>query len=297
MLRHFFCSSLSAISAVATAALFTAGAATSADLGSVAEPVPPARQWTFNFTPYSWLPWVTGDMTIKGRQFDVDVTPWDIIEHLDDLDFMWMSYMEARRGPIGLFTDIVYAKFSGSRFILKSKSVSPHVSGSIGAALAADYEYAIVEAGGAYEVGKWGASAVDLLAGARYWHQETDVSVDLTGTTNLAGLTISGGRAIAASGSVDWVDPFIGARLRHHLAPGEEIMLRGDIGGFDAGSEFSWQLLGTYNWKLCTTGGYVIDGYLGYRALSVDYSQGSGATRFEYDILQHGPVTGVTVRF
>ena len=124
---------------------------------------------TVTFTPYSWLPWITGDTTIKGRQFDIDVTPWEIVEHLDDLDFMWMSYMEARRGPVGLFTDIVYAKFSGSKFIFKSKTLSPHVSGSLGAALSAEYEYAIVEVGGAYEVATWGSGAtdVDLLAGAR----------------------------------------------------------------------------------------------------------------------------------
>ncbi len=299
MERHRFFSSISAISAVASAALLTAGSASSADLGRATEPVPPASQWTFTFTPYSWLPWVTGDTVVEGRKFDVDVTPWEIVEHLDDLDFMWMSYMEARRGPIGLFTDIVYAKFSGSKFILKSKTFSPHVSGSLGAALGAEYEYAIVEVGGAYEVAKWGAGTtdVDLLAGARYWHQETDVTVDATATANLAGLTVSGSRAIASSGSVDWVDPFIGARLRHHLGPGEELMFRGDVGGFGAGSEFSWQLLGTYNWKLCTASGHLIDGYLGYRALSVDYSQGSGTTRFEYDILQHGPVSGLTIHF
>jgi hypothetical protein len=300
MERHHFFSSISAIGAVATAALLTAsGPAASADLGSCAAPVSAPSQWTSTFTPYGWLPWITGDTVVEGRKFDVDVTPWEIIEHLDDVDFMWMSNMEARRGPLGLFSDIVYAKFSGSKFILKSKSFSPHVSGSVGAALDAEYEFAIVEAGGAYEVAKWGAGATafDLLAGARYWHQETDVAVDATLTTNLAGLTISGNRAIASSGSVDWVDPFIGARVRHQLAPGEELMLRGDVGGFDAGSEFSWQLIGTYNWKLCTASGYLIDGYLGYRALSVDYTQGSGVSRFEYDVLYQGPVSGLTIHF
>jgi hypothetical protein len=60
----------------------------------------------------------------------------------------------------------------------------------------------------------------------------------LTGTVAFSGplgITISGNRAIASSGSVDWVDPFIGARVRHQLAPGQEIVLRGDVGGFGAG--------------------------------------------------------------
>jgi hypothetical protein len=42
---------------------------------------------------------------------------------------------------------------------------------------------------------------------------------------------------------------------------------------------------------------YVLDGYLGYRALYVDYSQGSGSTKYEYDVLQQGPVVGATLRF
>ena len=48
---------------------------------------------------------------------------------------------------------------------------------------------------------------------------------------------------LLTSGSVDWADPFIGARLQHQLAPSQEITLRGDVGGFGAGSQFSWQAM------------------------------------------------------
>ena len=53
----------------------------------------------------------------------------------------------------------------------------------------------------------------------------------------------------------------------------------------------------TYNWQMCTMGGRLIDGYFGYRALSVDYSQGSGDTRYKYDVLMQGPVMGATLHF
>ena len=36
---------------------------------------------------------------------------------------------------------------------------------------------------------------------------------------------------------------------------------------------------------------------LGYRALSVDYEKGSGANKFEFDVVEHGPVVGLTVRY
>ena len=61
------------------------------------------------------------------------------------------------------------------------------------------------------------------------------------------------------------------------MAPGQNVTLRGDVGGFDVGSEFSWQVIATHDFQLCVTERYTIDGYLGYRALSVDYSEGSGA--------------------
>jgi hypothetical protein len=35
----------------------------------------------------------------------------------------------------------------------------------------------------------------------------------------------------------------------------------------------------------------------GYRALYVDYPQGSGNTLYEYDMLTHGPIMGITARF
>lgn len=104
-------------------------------------------------------------------------------------------------------------------------------------------------------------------------------------------------RATERSGSVDWVDPFVGMRLRNQLGPNEELMIRADFGGFGAGSDFSWQVLATYNWQMCVLGGHVLDGYVGYRALSVDYSQGSGTSRYEYDDLQQGPVIGSTLHF
>jgi hypothetical protein len=237
------------------------------------------------------------------------VSPKEIIDNLDWSTLpTWMSYAEARRGPISFFNDIVYSKLSGSADFAKS-SHRKVIAGSLGGDIEVDYEQATIEVGGAYEV--WsgetpalaGSSALELLGGARYWHQEVDISGDLNATIAVGGpggiidLTRSGDRVFAKSGSIDWVDPFVGARVRHQLAPGKELEVRADIGGFGAGSDFSWQALATYNWQLCTTGGYVIDGYLGYRALSVDYAQGSGKTRYEYDVLQQGPVTGLTIRF
>jgi len=77
----------------------------------------------------------------------------------------------------------------------------------------------------------------------------------------------------------------------------EEFVLRGDVGGFGVGSEFSWQAIATYNSPLGEIHGIPVDGYVGFRALAADYSQGSGKTKFEWDNVIYGPVIGATMRF
>jgi hypothetical protein len=138
---------------------------------------------------------------------------------------------------------------------------------------------------------------LDFYAGGRYWHQDLKVSADLALTPDAGGLDINGDRAIARSGSVDWVDPFVGLRLRYKPAIDQELVLRGDVGGFGAGSDFSWQVVGTFQWYACSFWGMDYDAWVGYRALSVDYSKGSGINRFELDDIQHGPVVGVSSKF
>ena len=303
----------SVLVASAFCGLFAAtGPAVGADLGPqpyqpLTEPVPPASQWQFSFTPYLWLPWISGNAVVKGRGLDVAVDPAQVIDALNWPDIVpaWMSYAEARRGPLSLFNDIVWADLAGSEGFTR-RFHGRLATATFGGNISADYQLAIVEAGGAYAIwsrgsqGSPGSTAFDLLAGARYWHQDLDVHADFRATVALngpLGLTRSGSRAIAKSGSVDWVDPFVGARLRQQLASGQAFVLRGDVGGFGAGSQFSWQAIATYNSPLCEIHGIPVDGYVGFRALSADFSQGSGRSKFEWDNVIYGPVIGATMRF
>jgi hypothetical protein len=307
--RRFFAGGSTAL----VSFLALVGSALSADLGPnpqpqlLPEPLPPLSQWEFSFTPYLWLPWMSGNVVVKGRGFDVAVDPAQLITALDWPTIVpaWMSYAEARRGPLSLFNDIVWADVSGGGGFSRTVS-SRFATATLGGNIKADYQLAIVETGGAYTVwsqgkqGSPGSTTFDLLTGARVWYQNVDISGNLTGTVALngpLGLTISGNRAIAKSGSVDWADPFVGARIQQQLGPGQEIVLRGDVGGFGAGSQFSWQAIATYNSPLCEVHGIPVDGYVGFRALYVDYSQGSGTSKFEFNNVIYGPVIGATMRF
>jgi hypothetical protein len=294
-----------ALLAALSALLGAAGTAAGADLGSG----PPAyeermraapRPWTLSFTPYSWLAGLNGHTTVKGRTTDIDADPVEILEHLDGVP--WMSYGEARLGRFALYGDIVYAPLG-----VDASATRTLGGATLDATLGVDVEQTIAELGAAYEVASWrsgsligygtGFTAIDVLAGARYWRQDVEVNLALTATLDVAGLSLSGSRAVARAGTVEWVDPLVGLRLRHQLAPGHELVLRGDIGGFDAGSTFSWNVVGAYTWEIGAHAGIAYSGVLGYRALSVDFEKGSGTSRYEYDVVQHGPLLGLKASF
>lgn len=299
MRRCFSNASTLKAAAVALAFFSASGSAIGADFGAAPSPVAPADPWRLSFVPYAWLPWLQGDMTIRGRTVALDINPIQVLDHLERVPFM--GYAEARKGPLALYSDIFYANLGLTADGVRSRGVAPGITATLGAALGVDFEEAVVEVGGAYEIARWssgtGSTAIDALAGARYWHQDMSINLALTGTVDLDGLIVSRGVAIARGGSVDWVDPVVGGRIRHQLAPGQELLVRGDVGGFGAGSEFSWNALAVYSFVLEVRDGVTYSGVLGYRALDVDYEQGAGRTLYEYDVLQHGPITGLSITY
>jgi hypothetical protein len=141
---------------------------------------------------------MTGDVVVKGRTLDVSVDPAQLIDHLDWPVIVpaWMSHAEARRGPLSLFNDIVWADVTGSGGFSRTFH-GRRAAATFGADIDVDYGLAIVEAGGAYTVwsqgrqGSPGSTAFDFLAGARWWHQDIDVSADLTTTLTLGVPAIS----------------------------------------------------------------------------------------------------------
>ena len=149
-----------------------------------------------------------------------------------------------------------------------------------------------------------------VLGGARYWNQELDISLRVAGTLTAdvqadfkrLGLSVrrsvkrSAATAIARSGDLEWVDPFVGGRIRHQIAPDKELMLEGDVGGFGAGSDFSWQVVGTYGFDVHCFG-TPLHTVIGYRALAVDYSENGRFGRNDLDFVEHGPVMGVKLRW
>ena len=72
--------------------------------------------------------------------------------------------------------------------------------------------------------------------------------------------------------------------------------MRGDFGGFGAGSDFTWNLAGilAYDFHIRSVSTSVL---LGARALYQDYDEGSAEGLIRWDVTQYGPLIGLSFRF
>lgn len=130
-----------------------------------------------------------------------------------------------------------------------------------------------------YRVYESEAVDVDLGAGLRFWNLNNRLSIG-------PGVLPIG---VNYSQTENWVDPLLAGRLSARLGGPWSLTLVGDVGGFDVGSQFTWQAIGTVNYKWNDQ----LTLRAGYRALSVDYENG----KFLYDVVMQGPIVGATYRF
>lgn len=268
-------------------------------------PVTAVETWTFSLTPYAWATSLSGHTTVRGVTSDVDASFFDILDHTQfpkDL-FQLAAFGEARYGRFALLTDLAYMKLGIGADLARTRGTD-RINGSVGASAGLKVEMFIAEFAAAYEVARWNAStapgsgtALDLYAGGRAWWQRGEAKIQIFGTLNIGNFTRNVDGTLSAVGSVNWVDPLVGARLRHQFAPGFDLSISGDVGGFGVGSKFTWQALAALNYEFAKTKSVTWSGMLGYRAISVDYSKGSGLSTYEYNMTMYGPIFGITARF
>jgi hypothetical protein len=135
-----------------------------------------------------------------------------------------------------------------------------------------------------------GAELLERAIQKRFGPGKT-VTVSKSANINLDGVV-----ARSRSGDLEWVDPFIGGRLRHAFGNNQDLTVEADVGGFGVGSEFSWQVVATYGFDVHCLG-TPIHTVVGYRALGVDYRENGAYGENALDFVQHGPVMGVKLRW
>lgn len=130
---------------------------------------------------------------------------------------------------------------------------------------------------------------VEVLASLAYFDLSADLK--LTTTTAVGGVVT----VREASQGASWVDPLIGLQYNVPFADRWRFNLRGDIGGFGVGSDFSYQALVNLGWQATDSVRLVF----GYRLIGFDYEDGDRGSRSyqRYDLTEQGPLAGIAFTF
>jgi hypothetical protein len=261
-----------------------------------------ANGWAITVTPYAWAPSFVGDFTIRGYNVNASASFFDLIRDADRV-VPAMGYVELQKDRFAVFGDVFYAQLGFARSDTVHFDPLAELKITLSAKAKLLTTLAIAQAGAAYEVARWeegeGAwSALDLYAGARYWYASADLTVDFKESIDFErrGWKRVGKQSINLSGRFDWVDAVVGMRVRQQLSPGNEIEFVGDIGGFGAGSNVSWQVYGGYT-RSFRCGNASVAASFGYRVLGVDYDGGSGKNVWHLDTIMHGPLAALSVHW
>lgn len=270
-----------------------AAAAAGQPVGEVAE-----KKWEIAIAPYIWMPSYSGDVGVKGVTANIDQTFIDILDNSDRV-FGLMGVLDAKYGRLvfqfnGAWTTAQFEEQKGlGRNVLASGELSAQM----------DVDSTWLEFVGGYRLIEKALDEgdptskrrlyLDAYAGARVTILSTNTTLSTaTDVTLPDGTFIEGGKSRVIDQEESWVAPIIGLRLGCDLSERWSFIVRGDIGGFGAGSDFEWQAAGLFAYRWFTSWGGV-SAYIGFRALGQDYTNGG----FTWDMTTYGPLLGVAFQF
>ena len=229
------------------------------------------EDWRFRLSPYMWLAGLKGDVgTIPPLPAaPVDISPSDALK---DTEGGAMVLLDAKRGRHGFLVDLLYTDV---------RSDTALVPAPINLDMRSISKTTIATVAYQYELYRQKQTVVDLLAGARYWHIESELQFS-------GGLGILAGRNIRNTES--WVDPVLGVKGRLPFGESRYYFEGGaGIGGFGVGSDFAYEINANVGYQWTESIGTTI----GYRMFDVDYEKGG----YVYDVRQQGLQLGLTWAF
>jgi hypothetical protein len=137
-----------------------------------------------------------------------------------------------------------------------------------------DMDEWMVEATGSYRF----SPTFEVVGGARYTSLETAIELRRAQGTS------------ATSAKADWIDPLVGVRLALPLSQAFAFSIRGMIGGFGVGCDFTWDADARLKWHASKS----VTLSFGYRYLDQDYEKDGG---FKWDVVSQGPLAGASLTF
>jgi hypothetical protein len=252
----------------------------------------PGDGWTFAVQPYVFLP--SSNATLKydipegGGSADVEITN----PVLEELSFAAMVSAEARKGRWAIVTDFLYLDCGGQDSRVRSVDFTGP-GGVIPISASANLDTSTTLKGGewalagSYTLLRGESSALDVLAGFRYFGLKTSTSWHLTGAITGPGPGQSFDATGSSSDRVDLWDGIVGVRGRLGLGSGRwGIPFYLDVG--TGASTLTAQVVAGIQYRFSS-----IDLNLEYRYLYYDVAGDS----LIQDVSFAGPAVGVRFRF
>lgn len=234
------------------------------------------NKWHGEFTPVVWLANTTTNFSVGDRSRALQLNAADA---LGNFQAGGTARIEATNDKWGAFADLF--------FINLEDTVQVGPRGNVPLSIGVDNT--VWQVAGTYRVVNKEKFDLDVLAGARGYSIDLDVNVDPF--VGPAGVYRAPGKL--ASAGLSFVDPIIGAKAKWQLSDKWDVDTYADIGGFGAGSDFTYRLGLNFGYAANKT----VTLRAGYILMDFDYSQGSGIDKIDYDTTMYGPVLGVGFKF
>jgi hypothetical protein len=250
-----------------------------------AAPSPPPEPWCvtppdteFRIGIPGWITGLQGDFGVRGVVTEQDVKFTDILKRLD---MIAVGSLYARYHRWEIFADGQYMKISDTATLPGLLFDTTHIG----------LKSAFAEAFVGYRLLNCQSVVLSIFAGARYNYMSGDLHIARDSDPRFPILRERLGipADLKVSGSIDWVDPVIGTKGKLHIWKPISLWAKGDIGGFGAASDFTWQVQGGL--EIQTTRWLWSD--VGWRYMKFDYRSGGFTNETELN----GPYIETGINF
>jgi hypothetical protein len=220
------------------------------------------NKWNVLTEFYILFPYMDGETGVGNViTAPLEAKPGDIFSNLK---FGIMLNAEVHNNKWAIISDLLYADLI--------QEVTPSTllnSGTVSA------KQIIWENSGLYRL----TSYLEAGVGGRVNFMETGIDVRRN-------VIPAGTEQVSESASKTWFDPILIARVTTKIKEKWLFQVKGDLGGFGIGSDFTWQLQAYAGYRFSK----LFQVSAGYKILSIDYDKGVDKERFIYNVDTSGPV-------
>lgn len=240
-------------------------------------------QWQYGAVVYGWLPTIGGKTTFPGGGgTDIDVDVDTILSHLK---FTFMGSFEARKGPLGVYTDLIYLSVGGDKSQTRDVMIGGRpLPGGVSGDFHLDIKTTIWTIAGEYRVATDPAASVDLLGGARLADLRQTLDWNFSADLGPFNPSRSGTKEVNIN---NW-DAIVGAKGRVAFGDSRQWFVPWYVDVGTGQSDLTWQAIGGIGYSF--TWGEVIGAW---RYMDYKFKSGSPVEK----LTLNGPAVGVAFRW